>query len=157
MGGLVAPTINLAILIGILFYYLRDPVRAHVRDRHLTLRQEIDRVQELFRNAKSQHEEFTAKMNAIAAETTALREQMAQEAAAARQRLISDAQRLSMSIVSDARSAAQGLYAELKTQLSSELGSRIIDRAEAILRERLTGDDRMRIRQEFSREVETVQ
>jgi hypothetical protein len=33
----------------------------------------------------------------------------------------------------------------------------VLNRAETILRERLTGDDRARIRQEFSRQVESIQ
>jgi hypothetical protein len=33
----------------------------------------------------------------------------------------------------------------------------VLDRAEAILRQRLTRDDQVRIRHEFSRQVETVQ
>jgi F0F1-type ATP synthase membrane subunit b/b' len=157
MHELIAPTVNLLILVSLLFYYLKEPVRAHVHGRHLTLREELDRVRELLKKAKAQHEEFTAKLSAIGAETTALREQATLDAQAAKQRLLSDAQRLSGNIVSDAHNAARGLYEELKTQLSSEMGARIITRAEVLLRSRLTGDDKMRIRQEFSQQVETVQ
>jgi F0F1-type ATP synthase membrane subunit b/b' len=157
MSELFAPTINLLILIGILAYYLRAPMKQSVHDRHANLRDELARVRQLLLQAQEQYNEFTSKLSAIDAETTALRQQAVQDAQAAHHRIMTDAQRLGSSIAADSRRAAEALYSELKTQLSSEMGIRVIDRAEAILRERLTGDDRARIRNEFSSQVETVQ
>ena len=83
-----------------------------------------------------------------------LKEQARQDAQGAKQRIASESQKLSATIVSDARTTAQNFYAELKAQLLQELGARVLDRTEAVLRERLTGDDKVRIRQEFSVQVE---
>ncbi|MFL5812659.1 MAG: hypothetical protein ACJ763_03710 [Bdellovibrionia bacterium] len=157
MSELFAPTINLLILVGILVYYTRHPIKKSVEDRHTGLRDELARVRDLLRQAQEQYNEFSSKLKAIEAETTALRQQAIQDAEAAKQRLVNDAQRMSQGIASDARRGAESLYAELKTQLASEIGGRVLERAEAILRERLTGDDRARIRKEFSTQVETVQ
>jgi F-type H+-transporting ATPase subunit b len=157
MSELLAPTINLLILVGILVYYTRHPIRKSVEDRHVGLRDELARVRDLLRQAQEQYNEFSSKLKAIEAETTALRQQAIQDAEAARQRLVNDAQRMSQGISSDARRGAESLYVELKSQLASEIGGRVLERAEAILRDRLTGDDRARIRKEFSTQVETVQ
>ena len=46
---------------------------------------------------------------------------------------------------------------ELKGELYSDLCLKVLGQAEALLRDRLTGDDRVRIRQEFSRQMETIQ
>lgn len=157
MSELFAPTINLIILVGILVYYTRHPIKKSVQDRHASLRDELARVRDLLRQAQEQYNEFSSKLKAIEAETTALRQQAVQDAEAAKQRLVNDAQRMSLGISSDARKAAESLYGELKSQLASEVGGRVLERAEAILRDRLTGDDRARIRKEFSTQVETVQ
>jgi F-type H+-transporting ATPase subunit b len=157
MSELIAPFINLLILVGILVYYTRHPIKKSVQDRHTGLRDELTRVRDLLRQAQEQYNEFSSKLKAIEAETTALRQQAIQDAEAAKQRIVNDAQRMSMGISSDARKAAESLYGELKTQLASEIGGRVLERAEAILRDRLTGDDRARIRKEFSTQVETVQ
>jgi F0F1-type ATP synthase membrane subunit b/b' len=157
MSELFAPTVNLLILIGILAYYLRAPMKQSIRDRHAGLRDELARVRDLLRQSQEQYQEFSSKLKAIDAETTALRQQAIQDAQAAKQRLLADAQRLSMNVATDARRAADSLYVELKGQLSSEIGNRVLERAEQILRERLTGDDRARIRKEFSSQVEAVQ
>ena len=156
MTELISPTFNLVVLIAILAYYLKGPIRDFVSNRHVTVRQELERVSELLRQANDQNIEFSAKLKAIDAELAAMREQVIQDAQAAKQRVIADAQKHSSTIVSDARAAAEGLYADLKGRLQSELGAHIIERAEKILRERLTDADRASIRKEFSNQMENV-
>jgi F-type H+-transporting ATPase subunit b len=157
MSELIFPFINLVILIVIFVVYLREPIAKFVTDRHVTIRDELQRVRALLGQAQSQFDEFSGKLKAMDAEIAGLREQAKQDASAAKSRILAEAQRLSATIVTDARASAQGLYSQLKQELFAEIGSKVLDRAEAILRERLTGDDRARIRREFSTQVETVQ
>lgn len=157
MHTLILPALNLAILVGVLVYFTRAPFRAFVTGRHETLREEVQRVSTQLRDSQARFEEFTAKLKAIDAEVAALREQSRQDAEAMKARLLNDARRLSTVIVADARTSAESLYEELRIRLRSDLGQQIIDRAEQLLRERLTGDDRVRIRREFSKQVESVQ
>jgi F0F1-type ATP synthase membrane subunit b/b' len=157
MHELIAPTVNLAILIAALVYFLRAPLKDFVGNRHNTVREELARVRELLQKARAQHAEFSAKLNAMGAEVASYRDQAKQDAQASKQRLVSDAQRLSGNIVGDARTAAEGLYSELKGQLRSEMSGKVMVRAEKVLRDRLTATDRERIRQEFSNQVESVQ
>jgi F0F1-type ATP synthase membrane subunit b/b' len=157
MGTLVAPLANLAVLLGFLFYKLKGPFRAYVAGRHDNVGAELKRVRELLRQAQERHEEFSAKLKAIEVETSALREQARQDAQSAKLRILSEAQRLSGAIISDARGNAEGLFADLRQKLFAETGGRILDRAEKFVRERLTGDDRARIRQELSHQLETMQ
>jgi hypothetical protein len=82
---------------------------------------------------------------------------MIQDANAMKSRIVAEAQKLSGNVIEDAKHASAVLYTEFKSSLYSELGARVLDRAEIILKERLTGDDRARIRKEFSTQVETAQ
>lgn len=157
MGELLYPTINLAILLTIMVVYLRAPLASFVRGRHETLRDELSRVRELLANAKTKYEEFSSKLKAMEAEIASLREQAKQDAAASRNRIVTEAQGLSSTIVADSKKSAQGLYGQLRQELFAEVGTKVLDRAEAMLRDRLTGDDRARIRNEFSAQVESVQ
>jgi F-type H+-transporting ATPase subunit b len=157
MSELIFPTINLTILIVVMVVYLREPLRGFVRARHEELRDELRRVRELLVSAKSKYEEFSAKLKAMEAEIQSLRDQTNQDVSATKSRVLAEAQALSATIVSDSRRSAQGLYGRLKSELFSEVGHKIIDRTEQMIRERLTGDDRARIRNEFSTQVESVQ
>lgn len=157
MSELIFPAINLAILITIMVIYLREPIRAFVRGRHETLREELRSVRDLLAGAKTKYEEFSSKLKAMEAEITSMREQAKTDAAATKSKILAEAQSLSATIVSDARRSAQGMYGQLKNELFVEVGHKVLDRAEQMLRERLTGDDRARIRHEFSAQVESVQ
>jgi F0F1-type ATP synthase membrane subunit b/b' len=157
MQELIAPTVNLAILIAALVYFLRAPLKDFIQNRHTTVRDELARVRELLQKARSQHAEFSAKLNAMGAEVASYRDQAKEDAQAMKQRIVSEAQRLSGNIVGDSRTAAAGLYSELKGQLRSEMAGKVMIRAEKVLRDRLTANDRERIRQEFSTQVERVQ
>lgn len=157
MHGLIAPTINVLILVGIFAYFLRTPLKQFVRGRYVNVKDDVERVSQQLRQSQERYEEFTAKLRAIDAEITALREQARQDAEAMRVRVRNDASKLAGTIVSDARASAGSLYTEFRGQLRTELANRVLERAEALLRERLTGDDRLRIRREFSRQVEAIQ
>jgi F0F1-type ATP synthase membrane subunit b/b' len=156
MQGLVAPTINLLILLGVLVYYLRAPIAAFVRERHVTIGDEIRSVRELLGKAQASYDEYSSKLKAIDVEIAALRERGAHEGGAMRTRIIAEAQRLAANIVSDGKAAAQNAFGDLRAQLTADVAMKVLDRAEALLRDKLTGDDRVRIRQEFSTQVVTM-
>jgi F0F1-type ATP synthase membrane subunit b/b' len=157
MSELILPTINLTILITIMVVYLRAPIRGYVSSRHESIRDELRRVRDLLAGAKTKYEEFSSKLKAMEAEIQSLRDQARQDAAAMQSKILAEAQSLSATLVADARKSAQGMYGQLKRELFVEVGGKVLVRAEQMLRERLTGDDRARIRHEFSSQVESVQ
>jgi F0F1-type ATP synthase membrane subunit b/b' len=157
METLVAPTINLLCLLALLGYYLRKPMIEFAKTRSVTVRGELEKVREELRAAQSRHAEFTSKLKAMDAEVAALKAQAIQDAQAMKSRISAESQKMAANIVSDARSASVVLYTEFKDQLYSELGVRVLERAEKILSERLTGDDRARIRKEFASQVGAAQ
>ena len=157
MESLFWSTFNLLILVGFLVYKLRSPLREFVSQRHVLLRNEIQSVSDQLKNAEEKFEEFSARLKSVQNEASALREQSKQDASAMQQRILQDARRNAGIIVGDSKTVANGLYSQMASQLYSELSHRVLERGEKLLRERLTGDDRVRIRQEFSRQVESMQ
>jgi F0F1-type ATP synthase membrane subunit b/b' len=157
LSALIPPAINLAILIGFLVIKVKQPLKEHVRARHATLRDELRTVRDKLASSQERYDEFTRKLKAMDAEVSALREQAKQDAKAAQGRIATESKKLSANVVADAKAAAANLYTDLKGQLLAELGNRVLERAEAILKEKLTGADRIRIRQEFSAQVERAQ
>lgn len=157
MHSLIPSLINFAILIGLLVFYLHAPLRAFVRGRHESLRDELKRVADQLRQAQERYDEFSAKLKAMQAEIGALREQARQDGQAIKLRLIQDGQRVAQTIVEDARGAADAVLDDLKIELRRELGGMVLQSAERIIRERLKPEDQVRMRREFAREVETAQ
>jgi F0F1-type ATP synthase membrane subunit b/b' len=156
MESLTAPIINFLILVVFLGVKLRKPLQNFVEQRHHTIRNDVNTVREQLRFAQEKYEEFSSKLKAVQSEVSSMRDQTRQEVADIKQRLMNEARRSSSLIISDSKNSADGLFAQLKNHLYSDLSGKILDRAEELLRERLTGDDRARIRQEFSQQVESI-
>ena len=153
MHTLIAPFINLLILLGLMVYYLRQPLVDFARNRSVTIRDELKKVGEELQLAKQKHAEFSSKLKAMDAEIVGLKNQAIQDAQAMKARISAEAQKQSANIVTDARNASVALYSDFKSQMYTELGNRVLDRAEKVLRERLTDADRARINQEFTNQV----
>ena len=154
MQTLIAPFINLVILLALLAYYLRQPLKDFAKNRSVSIREELKSVSEQLRVAKQKHAEFSSKLKAMDGEIAGLKSQAIQDAQNMKVRIETDAQKQSANVVSDARNGVVGLYSELKGEMYTEFGNRVLDRAETLLRERLTGDDRARITKEFTHQVE---
>jgi F-type H+-transporting ATPase subunit b len=157
MESLVAPTFNLLILLGVMAYYLRAPIKKTVSERHFQIRDEVERVSLLLKKAQEQLEEFTSKLNSLGTEATALREQARQDGKNMRLRIINEARASHEIIIKEAKAACLALYMECKEEIQRSFSSQVIEQAEGILKAQLTGDDRMRIRHEFSKQMVSIQ
>lgn len=153
MASLIPSAVNLAILVGILVFYTREPLRQFVRTRHETLRDELQKTALDLRTAKQRYEEFSGRLASMESEAASLRQQAKDDARAAKTRVVEDAKRLAQTIVTDARAAGEGLYSDFRRQLREEFAEKVVARAEALLKARLTGEDQARLREDFTRQL----
>jgi F-type H+-transporting ATPase subunit b len=156
MQSLLFPFINFSILIGGLTYLLRTPIKQFVLNRHVQIRDDLKKVQEMLKESQDKFDEFSAKLKALSAEAQALHQQARQDAQQTKQRIVEAAKKNSHSIVNDANEVAQGMMSSFKDQMYFELCNLVLDRAEKMLAKKLTGADRARIRNEFTKQVEAV-
>ncbi len=157
MSSIALSFLNLSILVGILVYKLKKPTQDYVRNRHESMRAELNAVRDQLKTAQEKYEEFSTKFKALNSEVAILREQSQQDAIAMAQRITADGRRLAANIVSDARVSAETLLSDLKNDLYQELSAKVLSRSEEILRARLTSTDQARIQKEFSQQVEKFQ
>jgi F0F1-type ATP synthase membrane subunit b/b' len=150
MESLFAPAINLAALLVFLAFKLVGPMKAFASSRQGTIREQLEASRRLLASAKTKYEDFDSRLRGLNAELQALATQSADDARRARARLIQVAEQAGGMIVADAQTAASALRTELVLQLRNELASRAVMRAEEQIRARLTGEERARLRREFS-------
>lgn len=153
MLTLIAPLFNLIVLIVVLTVVLKEPLRAFVKQRHHQIGDAVEKTRQMLRDAHEQYDEFSAKLKAIDVEVAAIHKQAKQDAQGAHERILQEAQKLRNSIVSDARVNAENIFGDLKAQLRGEVAARVLDRVEILFRDRLTSDDRIKIRNDFSVQV----
>jgi len=96
-------------------------------------------------------------MKAIDNEMQAIRTETMREAETQKSRLVEHAQKASAQLLADGKLQVDQLWESVRAELRQELGRKITERAEEVIHDRLTGDERARIRREFSMQLERHQ
>ncbi|MGQ0734968.1 MAG: F0F1 ATP synthase subunit B family protein [Acidobacteriota bacterium] len=86
-SGLLWPTVNFAVLVGGLWWFLKAPLSTYFRDRHEGIRRDLVEAAQLRAAASSQLEEIDRKLHALPAEIDALRQRGADEIVAEERRI----------------------------------------------------------------------
>ena len=146
MVALISPALNLGILIVILAYALRAPVKNQVFQRRQEIEEGIRQTREQFQLAQGRYEEFTSKLKAIETEISAMRQQYLLDSQSLKTKIISHSQRLAKTIREDAQGLIQGLHQELIRDLRQEVVRKVIVRAQERICTHLTGEVKSQIR-----------
>lgn len=154
METLIAPAINLVILLVVLTYYARSPLVEFVKARRIRLETEMDSVRQELHTAKASLDEYSSKLKAIGVDAQAMTQQATEDAKRLGDRLVSSAKDSAGVLLSDVSHSVTGVYAQLKSDLRAECASLVVIRAESLMKDHLTGEDKERIRREFSHQVE---
>jgi F-type H+-transporting ATPase subunit b len=86
-AGLLWPTVNFLILVGGLWYFLKEPLVTYLRDRHSTIRKELVEAANVKAAAAAQLAEIDAKLRALPGEIEALRTRGSEEIVAEERRI----------------------------------------------------------------------
>ena len=87
IAGLIWPTINFAILVGVLYYFGKTPFTTYLADRSATIRKDLVDAAALKASANAQLAAIEQKLQALPGELDALRRRGAEEIAAEEQRI----------------------------------------------------------------------
>ena len=142
-------------MLGILFYYLRQPIKDFIRNRHTTLLSDLKTARTKLHEAQEKYEEFSSKLKAVDAEIAAIWDASRKDTEQTKTRVANEAHRLALTISADAKTASLGLVDEFKAFIRADLGRRVLRRAEALIRNQLTTQDRAKIGQEFIQQIES--
>jgi len=157
MNTLIAPFINVVALVAVLAYFLRKPLADFVVSRHHQIKEELRDAQGALAVAKAGSEQLALRLATLEAEVLSLKSAAQQEALKSKNAILAGATELARGIVTDASAASAAFRREFREELQRELAGLAVARAEVRLKERLTGEDRARIRSEFSSLVEKAQ
>ncbi len=149
--------INFFILVALMVRYLRKPLSEFVQNRHKSILDELNKTKEELSHAQEKYDKFSAKLMSLDSEIFSLKNYTAQDIEVTKKRIMDEARRSAYQIITDARAGVDGLFMDLKSNMYRELVSHVLLRTEGLIRERLTSDDKLRIREEFSKQVEITQ
>lgn len=139
--GLIWIIINFLVLVWILNRLLFQPLIKRTRDKHDTVKSEIDRATTAREEAQAVLAEYREKLDKLDDEIGELMASAKERAEADRKRIIADAERQAEQIKASATAAAEREAAARRRQLEAEIVDRAVERAEALLRQKITPAD----------------
>ncbi|MCM0604788.1 MAG: ATP synthase F0 subunit B [Xanthomonadaceae bacterium] len=157
MTDLILPAINILMLVGILFKYVRAPLVAHVSERSDKIEKDLVETAKQKWSAEQQKKEITAKLSQMDLEVEKLSKDFEAQAKQISEQLINKASTLANQIRSDAEASAKAASADLKAELISEFGILLVAKIEAGVQKQLTQNDKQNFRKIFTKLVEASQ
>lgn len=144
---------NTALLLGVLYYVGRKPVRNYLAERRDTVRNQIETSEKLLKDAEGRLAEWTRRAESLDAEVAAIRESARKAAEQEAAAIVADAEATARRIRENAAGAAESELRRARESLRREAAELAVGMAERLLREQVTDADRDRLVDEFVERV----
>ncbi|MGE3276019.1 MAG: hypothetical protein AB7O67_12965 [Vicinamibacterales bacterium] len=145
LAGLLWPTANFLVLLGVLYYVLKTPLATHLVDRHQTIRKELVEAAAVREKATADLAEIDRRLAALPAELDALRTRGADEIAAEEQRIAALAASERERLVEQTRREIELQVRIAKRELVEHAADLSVQLATERLQSGLTPDDQARL------------
>jgi F-type H+-transporting ATPase subunit b len=145
----IMPTVwkllNFAILVGVLVYFLKSPLVAHLASRISQIRQDLVAAADLKKTATEKLAEIGQKMAALPGELDALRRQGAEDVKAERERIAKAAETERVRLLDQTRREIDMRLRVAKRELTEHAAQLAVQVAEQRIKRVITPDDQMRL------------
>jgi F-type H+-transporting ATPase subunit b len=151
--GWVLKIANMVLFIGALAWLAGGPVKKAFAERSAAIRAAADEARERREKADRMAGDIQARLTAIEAEVRAIHERALAEGERQKRELLAAAEAESQKILNNARSEVDNRLKHARAELTEYAGQLASERAEQILREKITEQDQKNLFQESLREV----
>jgi F-type H+-transporting ATPase subunit b len=154
-AGLLWPTVNFAILVGGLWWFLKDPIAGYLRDRHSSIRKDLVEAASIKAAAAAQLAEIDRKLQALPGEIDALRVRGAAEIAAEEQRIAMQAAAERDRLLQQTRHEIDVQLRLAKRELVEHTANLAVQLAADRLQQQITAEDQNRLVDRYLDQVQT--
>ncbi len=146
--------VNLTILLLVLVYYLKQPVKNFLVERRGIIGNEIDDAQKAIAEAKKLHAEYEEKLKHLDAEIKSLKESIKEQGELERKEILRQAQLASEKIRAEARESLELESARARRAIQSQAITLAIDIAEDLIKQNLSSSDKDKMIEKFVERME---
>jgi F-type H+-transporting ATPase subunit b len=154
LGRLFWEITNLVLLLGVLIYFARKPIRGYFGQRRGQIHESLEGSARLLAEAEGRMNEWQAKLERLDAETVEIAANARRQAERERERILADARAAAERIRKDGQSAVEQEVRRARAALREEASDLAIELAERMLRQEVTAADRERLVDEFVARIE---
>ena len=153
MPAWIFKLVNMIAFIGVLGYFLAGPVKKAFADRHEKVRAEAEEARARRAKADQLAADIEARLAQIENDVRSIQERAQADGERQKRELIAAAEAEAKKILQTARSEVDSRVKHARQELTEYAGQLASDRAEQILREKITDEDRKKLFAESVREV----
>lgn len=154
--GWILKIANMILFIGALVYFVGGPVKKAFAERSAAIRRAADEAREHRAKADQMAGDIQNRLTAIEQEVRAIHERAQAEGERQKRELLAAAEAEAQKILTNARNEVDNRLKHARTELTAYAGQLASDRAEEILRQKITEQDQKKLFQESLREVGEV-
>lgn len=147
---------NFAILVGILYYFLRKPVRHALADRHQNLRKSLDDARKAKQEAEAKLAEYSRRVANLQQEMEQLQDQVREEAQRQKQTILAEAKEAAVAIRRQAEAAGTQEVKRAQDTLRNEAVRLAVQLAQDLLAKNYTAADQQQALQMTIKNVEEI-
>ncbi|MGH0036091.1 MAG: F0F1 ATP synthase subunit B [Myxococcota bacterium] len=151
---LVWQAINLAILLGIIVYAARRPVKSFFAERRAQIENDLEESAEFLKQAETRYAEWQRKLVDLESELDQIRATARKRSHEERDHILAEARAAAERIKQDARAAIDQELRRAEGDLREEAADLAIELASRIVRDQIGDADRARLVDEFIAKVE---
>lgn len=153
MPAWIFKLVNMIAFLGVLGYFLAGPIKKALADRHEKIRAEAEEARARRAKADQLAADIQARLAQIETDVRSIHERAQAEGERQKRELIAAAEAEAKKILAAARSEVDNRVKHARQELTEYAGQLASDRAEQILRETITDEDRKKLFAESVREV----
>ena len=154
--GLLLKTVNFAILLAILFKFLRKPVGQGLQDRSEGVRRELEEARAATEAAEAKYQEYKQKVSRLEEEIRALRDEFRAEGERQKERILREGQEAAAAVARNAEAAGANEVKKAKDELRVEAAELAVRLAEEILSRAYTAEDQKKAVRQTIQNVERL-
>ena len=154
--GWILKLLNMIVFLGILGYFLRGPVTKALAQRHEQIQRDAAEARERRTKADQMAADIQARLTQIEQEVRSIGERAEADGQRQRQELMAAAEAEAAKILQSARNEVDNRLKNARRELTEYAGQLASERAEVILKDKITEADQKKLFEESLREVGEV-
>lgn len=129
--------INLIILCGVLFYFIKDPFLSFLNKRKENLTSEINEAKKTIDEARKKHDEYSKRLQNLENEINSLKENIKKQGQQEKEDIVKQAKNSCEVIKNEVKDTVELETTRAKKELQSEVVNSSLELAEKLIREKM--------------------
>ena len=148
--------VNFAVLIGILVKYGGKPLKEYFVNKHNTIQDKLNNAEQKLKEAQALKADFEGRLANLDEEIEAFKKAVIQEAEKEKNKMVDEAREFASRLKDQAKMTYEQEIKEMRDKIKEEIVGLTMERAEKLVKERLTREDHNRMVEDFIEKMRSL-